>query len=161
MAFSVFFILYKWRWIQVCSKATVLGAADENVAVKLCNEKPVPVKSPKWQCSSVHAGIQGPPECGPQESDAQGLKKLQAHTVCTQCQEDPALAKCKSLESSVRLQWEGRNAFLVAETLCTGVQAGLSAGIWCREWGAFSFIWKFHLHSFSYTKKTKRIALDT
>lgn len=42
------------------SKAIVLGAADDNVTGKLCNEKPVPVKSPKSLSSCGHAGIQGP-----------------------------------------------------------------------------------------------------
>lgn len=50
---------------QGLSKAVVLGATDDNATVKLCNEKPVPVKSPKWQSSCVHAGIQGPQKCGP------------------------------------------------------------------------------------------------
>lgn len=47
------------------SKAILLGATDDNVTVKLCNEKPAHVKSPKWQPFRVHAGIQGPQKCGP------------------------------------------------------------------------------------------------
>lgn len=47
----------KWRWIQICLRSQCCGAADDNLSVKLHNEKPVTVKSFKWQCSCVMQGI--------------------------------------------------------------------------------------------------------